>query len=148
MVAVDVAGNLIDQARQRTPEDVAPEALDFRVGDYADPTLGSFDCVVAMDSLIHYRGEDMVTVLSGLARRTARAMVFTFAPRTPLLATMHVVGKVFPRTDRSPAIEPIGEARLKEMLAADPVLAEWRVGRTRRITRGFYISQALELVRP
>ena len=32
-----------------------------------DPALGRFDHVVAMDSLIHYRADDIVGVLAGLA---------------------------------------------------------------------------------
>jgi magnesium-protoporphyrin O-methyltransferase len=61
-----------------------------------DPALGRFDHVVAMDSLIHYRAADIVRVLAGLAARTRGSIVFTFAPRTPLLAAMHAVGRLLP----------------------------------------------------
>jgi magnesium-protoporphyrin O-methyltransferase len=57
------------------------------------------------------------------------------------------VGRLFPRSDRSPAIEPVTEARLRKVIAAHPGLAGWSVGRTDRISRGFYTSQAMELVR-
>jgi hypothetical protein len=33
--------------------------------------------------------------------------VFTHAPSTLLLEIMHAVGKLFPRGDRSPAIQPV-----------------------------------------
>ena len=44
-------------------------------------------------------------------RARTRSIVFTFAPRTPALSVMHAVGRLFPRGDRAPAIEPVGEAR-------------------------------------
>ena len=38
------------------------------------------------------------------------SILFTFAPRTPLLAVMHAVGRLFPRGDRAPAIVPVAGA--------------------------------------
>jgi magnesium-protoporphyrin O-methyltransferase len=117
-------------------------------GDMLDPCLGSFDHVVAMDSLIHYRAPDIVEVLAGFAARTAGSVLFTFAPRTPALATMHAVGKLFPKSDRAPAIEPVAEHQLRCLVLEEPALAEWMPARTTRIARGFYTSQAMELLRP
>jgi magnesium-protoporphyrin O-methyltransferase len=74
-------------------------------------------------------------------------MLFTFAPRTPLLATMHAVGRFFPRGDRAPSIEPVSERSLLRHIERAPTLATWDAGRTRRVSTGFYISQALEVVR-
>ncbi|MCC3750975.1 MAG: magnesium protoporphyrin IX methyltransferase [Halorhodospira halophila] len=149
VVGVDVSQNLIDIAHQRMPDDVGAGRLAYHVGDMLDPDWGEFDRVVSMDVLIHYPCADAVAALAGLARRTRQQMVFTFAPRTPLLATMHAVGKLFPRGDRSPAIEPVAERRLRQAIGNEPTLGSgWQVGRTRKIARGFYISQALELQRP
>ncbi len=110
----------------------------------AEVKLGTFAHVVAMDSLIHYEPEDLVAALAQLAQRTTGSILFTFAPRTTLLAAMHTVGKAFPKSDRSPAIVPIAEGELRERLAR---LNGWSIGRTQRISSGFYTSQALELVR-
>jgi magnesium-protoporphyrin O-methyltransferase len=112
-----------------------------------DASLGRFDHVVAMDSLIHYRTRDVVDVLDALAARTGTSMLFTYAPRTPLLAAMHGIGQLFPRGHRSPAIEPVASGRLAQAIAERPSLGGWQAGRSSRIARGFYISQALELVR-
>jgi magnesium-protoporphyrin O-methyltransferase len=100
-----------------------------------------------MDSLIHYDSVDVLRTLSALAERTAHSMLFTFAPRTTLLTLMHTVGKAFPRGDRSPMIEPLAEAALRRQIAAQPELAGWQARRTERVSRGFYISQAMELAR-
>jgi magnesium-protoporphyrin O-methyltransferase len=144
VTGIDVAGGLVEVARERTPSFIGHGRIHWRAGDMLDPELGSFAHVVAMDSLIHYQPEDLVAALGELAQRTTRSILFTFAPRTPLLAAMHNVGKVFPKSDRSPAIVPTAEGDLRERLGALP---GWSIGRTLRISSGFYTSQALELVR-
>jgi magnesium-protoporphyrin O-methyltransferase len=147
VVAVDLSPTLVRLARERLPRDLGSGRIEFRVGDLLDSGLARFDHVVAMDSLIHYRARDAVRVLATLAARTERSLVFTFAPKTPVLAAMHAVGRLFPRSDRAPSIEPVGEAGIRRLLAAEPDLDAWRPVRTERITTGFYMSQGLELAR-
>ncbi|TGD98759.1 magnesium protoporphyrin IX methyltransferase [Methylobacterium nonmethylotrophicum] len=147
VVAVDVSPTLIGLARERTTAFGLPGRLDFRVGDMLDEGLGAFDHVVAMDSLIHYRTPDIVRALDQLARRTEASVLFTVAPRTPLLTLMHATGRLFPRGDRAPAIEPVGEGALRRRIADEPGLAPFALARSRRITSGFYLSNALELAR-
>jgi magnesium-protoporphyrin O-methyltransferase len=148
VLAVDISPTLIGIAKDRVPGTLGDGRITFEAGDMFDPAHGRFDHVVAMDSLIHYCAPDIVRVLTALAGRTNRSIVFTVAPRTPLLTALWWAGKLFPRKDRSPAIEPTSESDLRRRIAAEPGLAEWSVGRTRRISRAFYISQAVELVRP
>lgn len=148
VVAVDLSPSLIELARERSPDSFAGGGrIDFQVGDFIDPGLGRFDYAVAMDSLIHYHGKDIGRAVAQLGERTERGIVMTFAPRTPTLTAMHTVGKVFPRSDRAPAIEPISHGKLTRLLAEEPGLAQWEAGRTARVARGFYTSQALELTR-
>jgi hypothetical protein len=78
----------------------------------------------------------------GLAARADNSVCFTFAPRTALLATVWAVGKLFPRSDRSPAIVPVSPRHLSHLLARKSGLT---LGRTHRVSRAFYISQALEI---
>jgi magnesium-protoporphyrin O-methyltransferase len=147
VVAVDIAGNLVDLARERAPADLAPGAIDFRVGDMLSADHGEFSHVAAMDSLIHYPVAEILRVLGALAGRTSGSIVFTFAPSSPLLETALIMGRLFPRSDRSPAIAPVSEARLRREIADSADFAFWRVGRTARVSRGFYTSHAMELVR-
>jgi magnesium-protoporphyrin O-methyltransferase len=137
VVAIDVAAGLIDIARERAPKDLN---IDWRSGDMLARDLGEFDHVVAMDSLIHYRPTDIAAAVAELAARTRRSTIFTFAPQTPALAAMHAVGKFFPRGDRAPAIVPVAERLLRDLLR------DQRLGRTERIASGFYTSQVLELL--
>lgn len=145
VIAIDVAPTLIEIARERAPTDLGQGSITFQAGDMLDPVHGQFDHVVAMDSLIHYCPSDVVKVLTGLAQRTHGSILFTFAPRTLPLTVMHAVGRFFPRGDRSPAIEPVSIGALKTLLAAESGLHGWTPNRTRRISVGFYMSQALEL---
>ncbi|WP_114375829.1 magnesium protoporphyrin IX methyltransferase [Elioraea thermophila] len=147
VVAVDLSPTLVGLARERAAS--APHAgrIAWVVGDMLDPALGTFDHVVAMDSLIHYRAADVVRVLAGLAARSRVSLLFTFAPRTALLSVMHAVGRAFPKSDRAPSIEPVAERTLRRLIAAEPALADIAIGRTERIHRGFYTSQAMELAR-
>ncbi len=147
VVAIDLSPTLVDLARERVPQDLGAGRIEFLSGDMLDASLGEFDHVVGMDSLIHYKKADVVRVLTGLAGRTGTSILFTFAPSNPLLATMIGVGRLFPRGDRAPFIEPVREKTLRHLIATEPALAGWQAQRSERISSGFYTSQALELVR-
>ncbi len=147
VLAIDLSPTLVQLARERLPQRLGAGTIRFEVGDMLDAGLGRFDHVVAMDSLIHYRAGDTVAALSQLAFRVDRSIQFTFAPRTPLLSVMHAAGRFFPRGDRAPSIEPVSEASLLKRIEQAQALALWNPGRTRRVSSGFYKSQALELVR-
>lgn len=147
VVAVDLSPTLIELARERTPTSLGGGSVLFIVGDMMDEELGRFDYAVAMDSLIHYRPRDVVRTLAILSQRIDHGLLATFAPRTPALTLMHAAGKIFPRGNRSPAIEPVSERGLRRLIAAEPDLSAWQPGRTERVSSGFYISQALELHR-
>ncbi|MGE4243401.1 magnesium protoporphyrin IX methyltransferase [Ramlibacter sp.] len=147
VVAIDLSPTLVQLARERTPRDLGRGSIAFVSGDMLAPELGEFDHVVGMDSLIHYDGKDVVRVLGSLAQRTRHSILFTFAPGTPLLRTMIAVGRLFPRSNRAPFIEPVAQRELLHMMAQAPALAGWAPGRDERISSGFYKSHALELVR-
>ena len=150
VVAIDLSPSLVSVARDRVAElqGTAPLAgsIEWRSGDMLDAALGSFDHVVAMDSLIHYDEADMVRIVASWSERTRRSILVTFAPRTPLLAAMRSVGSLFPRGNRAPWIEPVAEASLRKRIGHQ--VPQFRVARTQRIASGFYTSQAMELCRP
>lgn len=141
VVAIDVSQGLIDIAQKRTPSHLS---IDWRVGDMRSHNLGIFDHVIAMDSLIHYDENDIIGVLKAWSQR-ANQIAFTFAPGTAMLRTMHFVGKAFPRGDRSPAILPVSETRLSQDIGA--ALPEWSIDFTKRVSSGFYKSQAMGMSR-
>jgi magnesium-protoporphyrin O-methyltransferase len=148
VLAVDLSPKLVALAQERTAHEKFKGRIIFKSGDMLHARHGQFDHIVAMDSIIHYDAPDAVQVLGGLFARTNTSVLFTFAPRTPMLAAMHTVGRLFPKSDRSPALEPLAEQRLRQLLAAEPRFATGTIGHTERVVSGFYTSQAMELRRP
>ncbi len=137
VVAVDIAPQLLAIAEARLP--AAHRArVTFHAGDMTDAAHGAFDAVLAMDSLIYYGETDLLAALDRLSAR-APHVVFTVAPKTPLLTLMWGAGKLFPRADRSPVMVPHAHRRLSAR----------RTGLTHigRVARGFYISDCLEVRR-
>lgn len=147
VVAVDLSPTLVELARERVGGGDFPGRIDFRVGDMGRLDLGTFDHIVAMDSLIHYEPEDGLRTLAAMAETVSTSIVFTFAPKTPLLAMMHSVGQLFPRGNRSPAIAPMAVSHLEKTVTSQPAFAAWEMNRDHRVANGFYISHAMELVR-
>lgn len=147
VVAVDLSEQLIGLARKRAPADAGPGSVHFMVGDMLAPGAGKFDHVVAMDSLIHYPLTEAVRMLGALAAMANDSIVFTFAPRTPALAAMHAIGRLFPSGNRAPAIEPVDPDLLQRSIASARDLRGWDCARSARIAHGFYTSQCMELVR-
>ena len=146
VVAIDLSPTLVDLARERIPADVA-HLVEFHSGDMLDKSLGHFDHVVAMDSIIHYDTEDAVNALAQLAERTSKSIVFTFAPRTPMLALMISVGRLLPRGDRAPWPEPMAETRIAQLMKTHESLNDWQCARMHKVSSGFYKSKAMEWVR-
>lgn len=145
VTAIDLSLTLVRLAQDRCPQDLGSGHVRFQVGDMTDPALGSFDHVVAMDSLIHYAADDTVQMLARLSQRATSSLLFTFAPRTRPLAVMHALGRLFPRGNRAPAIEPLREIDLRRHLTRATDLDDWHTGRSERVVSGFYTSQAMEL---
>jgi magnesium-protoporphyrin O-methyltransferase len=147
VTGIDLSPELVGYAREALPKFSNGGAVRLHAGDMLTRIFGAFDGVVAMDSVIHYTRAQALEALVTLAGNTARTIAFTHAPRTPALTLMHAAGKLFPRGDRSPMIEPVAsdwfERRLEAAIGADG----WSAVRGRRVTRGFYISQCMVLTR-
>lgn len=135
VVGIDISPQLVSIAQERLPDGLRTR-VSFGTGDMLSPGLGHFDYVVAMDSLIYYTRPDLAAALTELSQR-ADQIIFTVAPRTPVLMAMWQAGKLFPRADRSPVMVPHDHRKL-----ARDVTGLAKVG---RVSRGFYISECLEV---
>lgn len=144
VVGIDISPNLLEVARDRTPASLLP-SIRFKAGDMLDAAWGEFDYVVAMDSLIHYKSADIARALVRLKIRTEKAVVFTVAPKTPMLTATHIAGKAFPRSDRSPAIVPQSIPRLERELSKLDDTETATLTEVGRVSTGFYKSLAMEL---
>ncbi|MEM8784365.1 MAG: magnesium protoporphyrin IX methyltransferase [Pseudomonadota bacterium] len=144
VLGIDLSPEMIRFAQDQVGSEPWAKRITFKAGDMVARDHGTFDAVVGMDSVIHYKTADAIDALSELAGRTRRQIVFTVAPRTPLLAAMHSVGSLFPRKDRAPGIEPVAPKALCRSLASRPELTGWTVTPLERVSSGVYISQLLE----
>lgn len=149
VLAIDISPELVKEAQKRMPTKLSKGSVDFLAGDMLDPAHGNFDFIVAMDSFIHYPLPEIMQLLEELGPRAKQNMSFTFAPSTPALEVMKAAGKLFPRNDRSPAIEPVKERKMVEAIAESEILRGegFNSFRMRKVSTGFYKSQALELKR-
>lgn len=141
VTAIDLSPQLVAVARDRLPKHLD---VTFLSGDMLDPNLGEFDYVIAMDSIIHYPTKDMINIIEALSKMATKAMIFSFPPRTIPLAILWGLGKLFPRGDRSPAIEPQAPKKMRSALSN---LGSVKLGRSHRVATSFYISEAQELTR-
>jgi magnesium-protoporphyrin O-methyltransferase len=147
VIAIDLSPTLIELAKERVPETLGKGKITFIAGDMIDESLGMFDHVVAMDSVIHYSYPDMISMLARFTAMSRSGVHFTYAPWTPLLGTMQAVGKLFPRGNRSPWIVPHRPNRVAITVHRDERFEGWELGRDQHITSGFYHSKAQELKR-
>ncbi len=110
VVAIDLSPTLVRLARERLPADVARRRSTSVPATCSTTALGRFDHVVLhglADPLSRRRRSSPRSRASPTARPASIA--FTFAPSNPLLASMITVGRLFPRRDRAPFIEPVAE---------------------------------------
>ncbi|MEM9708920.1 MAG: magnesium protoporphyrin IX methyltransferase [Pseudomonadota bacterium] len=138
VVAIDISPALIDLAQDRTPGALFSKIV-YMPGDMLKD-YGTVDFTIAMDSLIHYDAADIYAALETLLSRTREKLIFTVAPKTALLTAMWWAGQLFPGHHRSPAIQPITAKRINRSLGEN-------VDTIRRVNRGFYISEALEIAK-
>jgi len=141
VVAIDISPQLVEIAAKRLPEGLQ-DRVSFTSGDMLDPALGRFDHVVAMDSMIYYEAPDLGRALARLSERVERKIVFTVAPRTLFLMAFWSLGRLFPRSDRSPTMIPHAPVDIGQQTALAG--GEGTITEVERVSRGFYISTCLE----
>ena len=144
VTAVDISPRLIAIAAGRLPAALR-DRVTFAAGDMLDPAYGSFDHLVAMDSMIYYTAADIGAALGRICPRVGGRTIFTVAPRTTLLMAMWTAGRLFPRSDRSPMMVPHAPHRLS--IAAAEAGARGSLYQVARVARGFYISTCLSYTR-
>ena len=115
------------------------DRLNYAIHNMLDSSLGQFDFVFAMDSLIYYDTDQICSAVNGLGQKPTQKVIFTVAPRTNLLMAMWYAGKLFPRSDRSPVMAPQSPNKLIE--GTKDFGGMRNLG---RVNSGFYISQAME----
>ena len=138
VVGVDISDKLIDVAKNRS---AANKNIEYFAGDMKEQSFGSFDYIIAMDSLIHYSTEDVISSIVDFSERANNSVLFTVIPSTFALRTKLALGKYFPKSERSPEVVPIqgGQLHKLEMIKSSASLEK-----IKRIKSFFYVSEAWE----
>ena len=139
VVGVDISEKLIEVAKKRTR---ANRNIEFFAGDMKEQSFGNFDYIIAMDSLIHYSTEDVISSIADFSKRANNSVLFTVIPNTFALRTKLRLGKYFPKSERSPEVVPIGSGQLQQL---ESLKISASLKKIRRIKSFFYVSEAWEL---
>ena len=139
VVGVDISEKLIEVAKDRSNLN---KNIEYFAGDMKEQSFGNFDYIIAMDSLIHYSTEDVISSIADFSSRANNSVLFTVIPSTFFLNSKLRLGKFFPKSERSPEVVPIEWGQL-EQLEALKINAS--LTKIKRIKSFFYVSEAWEL---
>ena len=139
VVGVDISEKLIEVAKNRSK---SHRNIEYFAGDMKERSFGNFDYIIAMDSLIHYSTEDVISSISDFSKRANNSVLFTVIPSTFALRTKLRLGKYFPKSERSPEVVPIGWRQLHQLEAHG---IKESLSKIKRIKSFFYVSEAWEL---
>ena len=139
VVGVDISEKLIEVAKNRSSLN---KNIEYFAGDMKEQSFGNFDYIIAMDSLIHYSTEDVISSIADFSSRANNSVLFSVIPSTFVLRAKLRLGKFFPKSERSPEVVPIEWGRL-EQLEALKINAS--LTKIKRIKSFFYVSEAWEL---
>ena len=142
VTAVDLAPQMVAAAAAALRDAGLATQAETRVAD-VEAVEGTFDAVACLDVLVHYPAADFATIAGALAERTRGALVFTYAPHSPLLAGLHWLGGRFPSAHRRTEIQMIPPRVVARVLGASGLA----IRRTARISHGFYHVTLVEAAR-
>ena len=139
VVGVDISEKLIEVAKNRSSLN---KNIEYFAGDMKEQSFGNFDYIIAMDSLIHYSTEDVISSIADFSSRANNSVLFTVIPSTFVLRTKLHLGKLFPKSERSPEVVPIGWGQLRRLEALE---VNASLEKIKRIKSFLYVSEAWEL---
>ena len=139
VVGVDISEKLIEVAKNRSSLN---KNIEYFAGDMKEQSFGNFDYIIAMDSLIHYSTEDVISSIADFSSRANNSVLFTVIPSTFFLISKLLLGKFFPKSERSPEVVPIRWGQLHHMETHGIKAA---LSKIKRIKSLFYVSEAWEL---
>ena len=144
VLGIDISSNLIEIAKKRLPDNLKKN-IEFLTSDMMQ-SHGNFDFVILMDSLIHYPEKDTMIILENLLQNTNEKILFTLVPSTLILSLKLKIGRLFPKSDRSPTLSPLNTKSFiniyKEKFEKEFNATVSGVG---KVDDFFYSSEVLEL---
>jgi magnesium-protoporphyrin O-methyltransferase len=133
VLAADLAPQMAAATAEAAEAAGLSERLKTHVSDLEDLT-GNYSLVACFDVLIHYPPAAFAPMLARLAGMCEGTLLFTYAPYSPFLATLHRIGGIFPHSQRRTTIEMIPDAIVTATLADAGMV----IRRSQRVSSGFY----------
>ena len=144
IAASDISEAMLGEAVRRSEAaGVPPEQLQFHAADL-ESLRGSFDTVICLDVFIHYPQVAAEAMVTHLARLSRRRLIVSFAPHSPLLATLKTIGSFFPGPSKATRAYTLKE---QGIVAAADACGFSTTGRRLLNQAPFYFSRLIEFER-
>lgn len=141
--ASDISEQMVAEARRRQQDLLGQtDNPQFKVCDLEE-LAGQYDTVVCLDVMIHYPEPEALEMLSHLSQRARTQLIFSFAPKTPLLTLLKKIGEFFPGPSKTTRAYQHRESILVEHLNQ----LGWTIQRRATIKSQFYFAWILEAER-
>jgi len=142
--ASDISESMANEGRARADTVLGPDAsrVSFEAADL-ESLAGSYDVVCCIDVLIHYPDEKLGDMIGHLGSLTTGQLIFSFAPRTPLLALLKKVGDFFPGPSKATRAYLHAEDEIVSILSE----LGFKVIRRSETRAKFYYSTVLQVER-
>ncbi len=136
----DISEQMITEARQRQQATLQQTTNpQFTVSDL-EALQGHYDMVICLDVMIHYPESDALRMIEKLTQLAQSRLIFSFAPKTPLLSLLKKVGEFFPGPSKTTRAYQHREAVLVEHLKQ----LGWTVHQKATIKSRFYFAWILD----
>ncbi|NJK62565.1 MAG: magnesium protoporphyrin IX methyltransferase [Synechococcaceae cyanobacterium SM2_3_1] len=137
--ASDISEQMVGEARQRAESQGLQNNPHFLVSDL-EHLQGSFDVVICLDVMIHYPEADALRMVEKLTQLAKQRLIFSFAPKTPLLTALKKIGEFFPGPSKTTRAYQHREQALVQQLQA----LGWEVKQRETIRSRFYFAWILD----
>ena len=138
--ASDISEKMVGEARSRQQVELGQtENPQFSTSDL-EAISGSYDTVVCLDVMIHYPEAAALDMIEHLTSLGKERVIFSFAPKTPLLTVLKKIGEFFPGPSKTTRAYQHRETAILERLQS----LGWAVHRRETIKSQFYFSWVLE----
>lgn len=139
--ASDISDQMVAEAKQRQQDLLgSTDNPQFSVSDLESIT-DQYDIVICLDVMIHYPEDDALRMLSHLTELAKTRLIFSFAPKTPLLTVLKKIGEFFPGPSKTTRAYQHREKVLVDHLAT----LGWTVKQRATIGSQFYYAWILDM---
>jgi len=137
--ASDISAAMVEEATKRADAAGLSDRATFMTSDL-EAIEGSYDTVTCIDVMIHYPQEKMAEMVQGLASKSNRRLIISFAPDTWYYRALKSFGELFP----GPSKTTRAYLHKEEAVVAALETSGFQLTRTEMTGTSFYFSRLLE----